>query len=379
MRNGVGKELYSGISCNLDSNILSACFPLFKGGEVEVIEWSFDTLFSHNNLPDWFDHLLTVFGEEGRLIGHGVYFSLFNGTFTKDQQEWLNGLRVTSDRYEFDHISEHFGFMTGQDFHKGAPLNVPLSDNSLAIARDRISRMSYACGKPVGLENLAFCYDKEGLIRQGSFINQILEEVNGFLILDLHNLYCQCMNFDIEFSELILKYPLDRVREIHISGGSWEIAQSEDRKIRRDTHDDAVPREVFEYLQEVIPKLPNLKFVILEQLGTGLDTIVKQARFRDDFETMKSIVDHKQLEKPLATNDFKSKNLKLSKHPISDETLAKQQQELTFILENSVDFRSVKKRLQNSSLASSPWNIESWEDSMLETAFAIANKWKSGF
>lgn len=45
-----------------------------------------------------------------------------------------------------------------------------------------------------------------------------------FIILDLHNLYCQIHNFNIPFEEILTGYPLNKVREIHISGGSWEDA-----------------------------------------------------------------------------------------------------------------------------------------------------------
>ena len=87
--------------------------------------------------------------------------------------------------------------------------------------------------------------------------------VNGFIILDLHNLYCQVHNFNLDFDRLVALYPLSRVREIHISGGSWEPANTNSkRKIRRDTHDNAVPKAIFDYLPELISRCPNLKYVM---------------------------------------------------------------------------------------------------------------------
>ena len=89
----------------------------------------------------------------------------------------------------------------------------------------------------------------------------------------LHNLYCQLQNFNISFDKLIVLYPLNRVREIHISGGSWDDSLIEPtRKVRRDTHDDVVPAEVFDLLKLTIRYCPNLKYVVLEQLGNGLTT-----------------------------------------------------------------------------------------------------------
>jgi len=373
-------SIYSGISCNLDHNVLTAALPLFKEGSIEALEWSFDALFNHKNIPSWFKELLQFYGNEGRLIGHGVYYSLFSGKMSPEQKEWLKHLESTSKQYNFDHISEHFGFMTGADFHKGAPLSVPYSSDALNVAKDRIARMSVACQKPVGLENLAFCYSIDEVEKHGRYLKDILSEINGFIILDLHNIYCQVKNFDIPFKDLIQLYPLEMVREIHISGGSWENSQSEaDKKIRRDTHDEAVPEEVFEYLKLMINQLPNLKFVILEQLGTGLTTDKHRLDFRSDFKRMKKICASANSRNEASQNSFLPDKFIQSEIIYESDQLAKEQQILTGILEDSTSLNEAKKELENSMLSQSSWQIENWDHSMLETAYEITQKWKHGF
>lgn len=369
-----------GISLNLDRNLLTTALPLFEEKIVEAIEWSFDALFQHKNIPNWFEQLIHVFASEGRLVGHGVYYSLFSGHWTDDQQQWLDHLRSTSKTYSFDHVSEHFGYLTGKDFHHGAPLSIPYNQTTLNIARDRISRMHDACQCPVGLENLAFSYSIDEVKQQGEFISEILEAVNGFLILDLHNIYCQVQNFNVSFEELLACYPLDRIREIHLSGGSWENSNVEpDRRIRRDTHDDAVPATVFEYLKQVLPILPNLKFIMLEQMGTDLKTIESRIQFQEDFKKMKSIAAEapKNYSKELIS--FLPAQVSISDRPIQSRLLAKQQAVLDEILERSSDINDVRHLLNESILKNSDWHIEQWEDSMLETAYKICQKWKSGF
>ena len=253
-------KILSTISCNLDANILQATLPLLQAEKVQAIEWSFDTLFNHRKIPQWFVELVKAFSDKNRLIGHGVFFSLFSGKWSAEQQRWLEHLKKLSNEFHFDHVTEHFGFMTGADFHKGAPISVPFTDTTLAIGRDRLQRISDACACPVGLENLAFSYSLEEVKKHGDFLNQLIEPVNGFIILDLHNLYCQMHNFEVGFKEIISLYPLDRVREIHISGGSWESsAINPEKKIRRDTHDESVPDEVFQLLNWTIEKCPKLK------------------------------------------------------------------------------------------------------------------------
>ena len=117
-------QILSTISCNLDENILSAALPLFAAEKVEALEWSFDTLYKRRDIPAWFTELLTTYANNNRLIGHGVYFSLFSGSWTREQDAWLKHLARVTQSFHFDHISEHFGFMTGEDFHCGAPLPV---------------------------------------------------------------------------------------------------------------------------------------------------------------------------------------------------------------------------------------------------------------
>ena len=48
---------------------------------------------------------------------------------------------------------------------------------------------------------------------QGRFLEEMLEPVDGFLVLDMHNLYCQIHNFGVSADDLFDAYPLDRSGE----------------------------------------------------------------------------------------------------------------------------------------------------------------------
>jgi uncharacterized protein (UPF0276 family) len=369
-------KLYSSVACNLDAVLLSACYPLLEEARVEAIEWSFDALYKRNEIPDWFSELLHAYAQDGRLIAHGVFFSLFSGRWKQEQAAWLQLLHKTSREFQFDHVTEHFGFMTGKDFHHGAPLNIPYNATTLAIGKDRLARIQDACNAPVGLENLAFSYCLDDVKRHGSFLEQLITPVNGFIILDLHNMYCQLHNFSLDFETLIRLYPLDRVREIHISGGSWQPHNlAPGLNVRRDTHDDGVPKEVFEMLRMTIPLCPNLKFVVMEQLGTGLLSSESRALFYDDFVTMQQFV--KACEQPMpSVESFLPAPCILPATPLSDERLHQQQLELSGILETATHLDDAMERLSLSSLAHGDWKVEDWQPYMLDAAIEIAKKWK---
>lgn len=369
-------EIIPSITCNLDVDLLSASLPLFEESKVGGIEWSFDTLYGLKQIPEWFTELLNTYSEKGRLLGHGVYFSIFSGKWSADQENWLAELKSLTANFRFDQISEHFGFMTGKSFHDGAPLSIPYSASTLAIGRDRLSRIYDISNCPVGLENLAFSYSLDEVKRQGEFLEQLVEPINGFIILDLHNIYCQLQNFSIAFEDIIKLYPLHRVREIHISGGSWEPSQLTGGRIRRDTHDEAVPEEVFDLLSRSINRCLNLKYVVLEQMGDSLKSFESRNAFYQDFLKMENIIRENNVSRLPAENLFLPFSHKYSGRMEEDEVLYDQQLELSFILENSSSYHETVKRLNSSSLANSAWNIESWDPGMLETAISIAQKWK---
>jgi len=372
-------EIYSGVGCNLDLNLLQSIFPLLQNEQIEAIEWSFDTLYKHKNVPEWFVELLREYGKAGRLVGHGVYGSLFSGLWSPAQVDWLQHLSKMVKNFQFDHISEHFGFMTGEDFHKGAPLNLPMNKIVLNLGIDRLKRVQNIANCPVGVENLAVAYHWDSVRRQGEFLGELVAAVDGFIILDLHNLYCQLHNFGVDFEQVINAYPLERVREIHISGGSWEQSQIEKGKtIRRDTHDAGAPEEVFELLQKTIKLCPNLKFVMFEQLGFGLQTAAAQQVFQSDFIKMQQIVSQQQNEKDIISFLPNLPHF-IDNQVLENRELAQQQLILSNILEQSNSYEQVIAALHNSELSHSDWQIEQWQPAMIETAWAIAQKWKNGF
>jgi len=264
-----------------ESDFLLACLPLFEAGEVEVLEWSFDIGWQAAGIPDWGLALLSDFETAGRLIGHGVTFSPLSAGCIERQEAWLEQFRCECELRNYQHISEHFGFMSAGDFHRGPPLPVPLTGSSLALGQERLQQLAEIANRPIGLENLALAFGRDDVARQGEFLDALLAPVDGFLLLDLHNVYCQACNFGLDAKELLDLYPLQRVKEMHISGGSWID------DIRRDTHDDSVPDIVFDLLQEALLRCPQTEIVILERLGGSFGASCPQ--HVADFARMKEI------------------------------------------------------------------------------------------
>ncbi len=276
----------------MESEFFQATQPLFEAGEVEVLEWSFDMGWGVAEKPFWVEELLEFYSQRQRLIGHGVSYSLLSAQLGERQTRWLKSLQQECLDYRYRHISEHFGWMAAGDFYQSAPLPLPLTPETLQLGREHLKRLSDKANAPVGLENLAFAFGLQDVLQQGEFIDRLLEPVDGFLVLDLHNLYCQLHNFQQSAEQLLERYPLHRVRELHVSGGSWSVTSKgqQTRTMRRDTHDDTVPEAVFELLAIALKRCPQVEAVIFERIGHTLHTEADIAGFRRDFSRIKQVV-----------------------------------------------------------------------------------------
>jgi uncharacterized protein (UPF0276 family) len=277
-----------GLSLMLEPDFLRAAYPLFAAGAVEVLEWSFDCGWPPAVMPDWAADLLRTYSDAGNLLGHGVSYSPLSAGIETFQESWRQSLKTELGQRRYRHISEHFGFSSTRNFHQSAPLPVPLTDAYLQLGQDRLQQLTAVASVPIGLENLAFAFSLRDVEDQGRFLDALLEPINGFLLLDLHNIYCQVINFDISFEALLALYPLERVREVHVAGGSWSGAPGTD-PVRRDTHDGALPEALFTWLPRVLERCPKVEAVILERMG-GTLTEADDAGFRADYQRLREVV-----------------------------------------------------------------------------------------
>ncbi len=281
-----------GLSLMTEDDFRVAAAPLFAGGEVDMLEWSFDA--GRRPAPAWAEALLDHYAGEGRLFGHGVHYSPFSARWEARQQSWLDALGRELSRRPYARVSEHYGFMTAGPYVRGAPLPVPRDRASLQIGRERLDRLravlASAGSCPLGLENLALAWSRDEALAHGGFLDDVLTGHDDFIVLDVHNLYCQAENFGLSPDELLATFPAARVGELHVSGGSvlraWPGRRDE---VRCDTHDDAVPARVFDLLERALARFPNVRAVVFERLGGTIRTVEDAEALRADFRQTKAL------------------------------------------------------------------------------------------
>jgi uncharacterized protein (UPF0276 family) len=263
-----------------------AAGTLFESKLVDIVEWSFDTCWQRELLPEELALTIDAFSKGGALLGHGIFYSTLSAAQEPlpSQKMWLEQLKQECKQRSYKHISEHFGFLESKNWRVGSHLPVPSCEAAILQGRRSLELIQDACGLPVGLENLALAFSIDDVFNQGSMLDEILRPLNGFLLLDLHNIYCQSLNFSVSMAEILDTMPLDLVKEIHLSGGSFQ------NNLRRDTHDDGIPHMVIEILPGVLQSCPNLEYVIVERLGNSLLNKTRENDFRNEFIAVRDLV-----------------------------------------------------------------------------------------
>ncbi len=369
-----------------------ASLPLFEEGVVDALEWSFDMTWRMKVIPDWITELLDFYSNEESLIGHGVSYSVLSAHWSIWHQEYLSLLQEEVCRRKYLRISEHFGYSRGGRFAYNTVLPVPYSTEALTRGTENLLKLSTATGLQIGLENLAFAFCRVDVETQGLFLSALLSDIDGYLLLDLHNLWCQMCNYKLSFAEVVARFPLHRVRELHVSGGSWSQPGGDGELVRRDTHDGPVPEAVFDLLRAALEVCPNVDIVIFERIGNTMHGEPDYEGFRRDFHTMcrhlKNFEEQWEryslsadivqigLQTPLATESSLESLSDVS--PINDdhESLIDFQNILMDELAETMSPENLKSKLLTlSKLERYKTYVNSFQLSMIETAQILVNKW----
>jgi hypothetical protein len=86
------------------------------------------------------------------------------------------------------------------------------------------------------------------------------------LLLDLHNLHANALNFGLDARAVIEALPLDRVHTLHLAGGRWVTPESGCKRWA-DDHRHAVPKQALQLLEHVAERAPHPLTVFIERDG----------------------------------------------------------------------------------------------------------------
>ena len=164
--------------------------------------------------------------------------------------------------------SEHLAFVRGGGIEIGHLAAPPRTEATVEGAAHNLAAAKRIVGSSPLVENIATLIDPPGSkLSEANWTANILDAANGRLLLDLHNLYANAVNFSFDPYTFIDSIPPERVATIHLAGGRWITAKSSNERRLLDDHLHDVPEPVYELLSYVGEKTSQALTVILERDG----------------------------------------------------------------------------------------------------------------
>ncbi len=163
--------------------------------------------------------------------------------------------------------SEHLAFVRAGGVEIGHLAAPPRNAVTVEGALANLERAARAVGSLPAVENIATLIDPPAsTLDEAAWTRAIVEGSGANLLLDLHNLYANALNFGCEPVELLRSMPLERVSMVHLSGGHWLHPKDAPPRLL-DDHVHDVPDPVYALLEELARLAPQPLTVILERDG----------------------------------------------------------------------------------------------------------------
>jgi uncharacterized protein (UPF0276 family) len=202
-------------------------------------------------------------------VAHGVGISPGSASRADvpRRRRWLARLARDHAAFGFLWYTDHLGASAPAGLAATLPLPVPMNAHAARVLRRSLDAMAKVV-PDVGLENTVALFLLGDPLDEPAFLGRVLRAPRRHLLLDLHNVYTMAQNFGFEPEAYLERLDLDRVIEIHLSGGSSSDPAwlPSGRVLRLDGHDGAVPEAVWRLFDRVAPRCRHLRGVTLERM-----------------------------------------------------------------------------------------------------------------
>jgi uncharacterized protein (UPF0276 family) len=181
-------------------------------------------------------------------------------------------------RIEPQFWSEHLAFVRAGGIEIGHLAAAPYAPETLAGTCENVERARRSIGSLPHLENVATLLEPPGSPwSETEFVSRVARHTQAPILLDLHNMYANAINFGHDPFEALREMPIASVRTVHISGGCVvRDSASFSRLIDDHAHDP--PSDVYVLLECLASIARNPLTVILERDGDfpAFDELLRQ-------------------------------------------------------------------------------------------------------
>ena len=172
------------------------------------------------------------------------------------------------DRVQPESWSEHLAFVRAGDIEIGHLAAPPMTSDTVENTAANLAAAVALVGMSPLMENIAtLIYPPASDRDEPAWLCETMTAADGGLLLDLHNLFANSINFGLNPSEFLARLPAHRIHGVHISGGQWIDACEAGQRRILDDHRHDPPDPVYELLSELAAQCPNNLTVILERDG----------------------------------------------------------------------------------------------------------------
>lgn len=174
---------------------------------------------------------------------HGVGLSI--GSVQPLDKAHLSRLKIVCDRYEPESFSEHLAWSTHDTVFLNDLLPLPYTNETLASVADHIDQVQETLKRQMLLENPAtYLLFAESTLEETEFLAEVVRRTGCGLLLDVNNVFVASTNHNMDPRDYLARFPIDAVREIHLSGHS-ETVDDAGAPLLIDSHDTPVKDPVW--------------------------------------------------------------------------------------------------------------------------------------
>ncbi|MBB3384527.1 MULTISPECIES: DUF692 domain-containing protein [unclassified Rhizobium] len=220
---------------------------------------------------------------------HGVGLSI--GSMQPLDKEHLARLKIVCDRYEPESFSEHLAWSTHDTTFLNDLLPLPYTEATLAQVCAHIVQVQTILGRQMLLENPAtYLLFEESTIEETEFLAEVARRTGCGLLLDVNNVFVAATNHQMDASAYLKRFPVQWVREIHLSGHS-ETIDDAGAPLLIDSHDTPVKDPVWALYADLIGRIGPVaslvewdndvpEWPVLRAEAEAADAILKRAAAR---------------------------------------------------------------------------------------------------
>lgn len=221
--------------------------------------------------------MLQRFLQRWPIIPHGVGLSIGSET----PPGYLDGLAALVRDVKPPYFSDHLCYSSIGARNYLDLLPLPRHEEAVARVVRNARAAKAATGATLILENITTYAEMPGsTMDEAAFLNEVAERAEVGLLFDVNNLYVNAINQGRDPLELLERFPLHHVRQLHLAGHTW------DGDLLLDTHAAPISAAVWELYIEVLKRCgPVPTLIEWDQHIPSLEAVLDEAdRARDLME-----------------------------------------------------------------------------------------------